>query len=794
MFASFPLSFARLSLSGAGLLLVLNASAAEYFVSPAGNDSNPGTQAQPFASLAKAAGVVQPGDTCWLREGTYRETLQPQRSGEDGKPITFKAWPGENVVLSGLDPVGGWKPSAKASVWEAPMAWDLKDQNQIFCDGQMMFEARWPHRKTTDLMNPEGAPVRMGSGKDQKSFVCDTLPDFPPDVWKGATLWMLAQAQWSSWSTSLTGYDPAQKRLMYAPIPLKDYATWVLKRHLPGVPQQNNVSLFYISGNPALLQAPGEWYYDAGAGKLQVIPPAGHESDFATAIEAKRRLYAVDLSKCSYITVSGLQVFGATLRLDGAQHCEVDHVKALYVSHSRGGATINHLPGEEGDGVMISGENNVLRDSEIGFSAGNGVSVKGEHNSVVNCYIHDCDYFGDYNVPVALGGEENMLSHCTVARGARDCVQPTGFDNRVEYNDISQAGLICKDLAMIYSAGHDGGNTEIAYNWVHDAARPMSNGIYLDNYSRDFIVHHNVVWAVQKNAMTMNRPSDYNLFLNNTFYGTLGSKWGPWKNAITMPGCRVINNVTTDTITVKPEVQVEANVEHADLGPTEPEQIPQPPIPDQPGVALAGITPPSAGDHPSIGAYQQGEPRWKAGWDPNGHPDATFNEAQTPLRNLLANSSFDFKKGEQAILSISSDFKGGDLAPWQNSPGSNAKTEHFPGFNFPPAEARNAIQNYSLHFPSGTGEVFQVLNDLPPGKPLILAGYVRGFDQAAVSIRFEDADGTSCKVDFPAIGDWAYEKVAIPAKAGRTSGKVFITKTGGGDAYVDNMGLSIDGL
>ena len=768
-----------LRLLGASLVFLSTASAADYFVSVTGNDSNPGSKELPFQTLAKAASVTGPGDTCWLREGTYREVLKPQRSGEEGKPVAFKAWPGEKVVLSGLDPVTGWQQEPGSSIWEAPMAWDLQARNQVFCDGQMLFEARWPHKKTTDPMNPEGAPVLANSGRDKKSFVCATLPDFPPDVWQGATVWMLANVQWSSWTSTLADYHPAEKRLFYDTAFVKD-VFWVFSKHLAGATDGKNVSIFYISGNRALLQAPGEWYKDTAAGKLLLIPPAGHESDFAGKIEAKQRKLAVDLSQCSYITVSGLEVFGATLKLEGSQHCLVEGVKASYISHSRGGATINHLPADEGDGVSISGEDNVLRDSEIGWSAGNGVSLGGKHNSVVNCYIHDCDYFGSYNTLVAMQGEENTVSHCTIARAGRDCVQPGGLNNRVEYNDISQAGLLCMDLAMVYSAGHDGDNTEIAYNWVHDAPKRMCCGIYLDNYSRDFIVHHNVVWGVGGSAMAMNRPSDYNLILNNTFYGALDSKWGPWKNDITMPGCRIINNVASQTIEVKPEAQKVANVEKFDLGPAQPNQAPDSKIPDAPGVALAGITPPDAGDHPSIGAYQDGQPQWKAGWDPQAHPDATFDSEQTPLRNLLPNSSFDNDKG--------------GLLPWQNSPGSQAKPEHFAGFNFPPAEKRNAIENFSLHFPPGAGEVCQELKDLPSGKPLILAGYVRGFDAAAVSLHFDDTDGQTFATTFPAKGDWVYMTISIPAKANRTAGRVVLTKSGGGDAYVDNLGLSIDGL
>lgn len=767
-------------LLAAGLICVSAASATDYHVSPGENDSGSGAKEHPFQTLAKAVTVLAPGDICWLHAGVYRETLAPRRSGTEGKPIRFKAWPGDKVVLSGLDPVSGWQQEPNTRIWEAPMAWDLKAGNQIFCAGGMLFEARWPHKRTSDPMDPEGAAVLANSGTDQRSFVCNTLPEFPPGVWRGANVWMLAQAEWSSWTTDLTDYHPAEKRLFYDTAFARKNSWWVFQKHLPGGPTQRNVSMFYISGSRLLLESPGEWFRDSSAGKLLLIPPAGHEADFAQKIEAKRRRLAVNLSKCSYIELAGIEIIGATITLADADHCRLEGMKMSHICHSRGGGTINHLQREDGEGVVISGSGNILRDSEIGWSAGNGVTLSGTGNSVVNCFIHDCDYFGSYNCPVEMSGAENTLSHCTISRAGRDCVHPGGVGQRVEYNDISKAGLICHDLGLVYSAGHDGGNTEIAFNWVHDAPKPMCSGIYLDNYSRDFIVHHNIVWGVGSAAVTLNRPSDYSVVANNTLFGTLVSKWGPWKNEITMPGCRVINNVATRTITVKPEVQAIANVENFDLGAEPGGSEPEPKIPPAPGVALTGITLESAGAHPSIGALQENAPRWKAGWDPKAHPEVRLATRLTPLRNLLANSSFDFKEG--------------NLAPWQNGPGGNAKAEHFEGFNFPPAEARNAIQNFSLHLPPGAGEVFQEISGLPAGKPLILAGYVRGFNDAVATLRFEDSDGKSYSVEFPAMGDWVYKTISIPAKAGRGACRVAITKAAGGDAYIDNLGLGIDGL
>ncbi len=43
----------------------------EYYVAPNGNDSNPGTLAEPWATPVKASQAAQAGDTVYFREGVY---------------------------------------------------------------------------------------------------------------------------------------------------------------------------------------------------------------------------------------------------------------------------------------------------------------------------------------------------------------------------------------------------------------------------------------------------------------------------------------------------------------------------------------------------------------------------------------------------------------------------------------------------------------------------------------------------------------------------------------------------
>ncbi len=76
---------------------------AVYFASTTGSDGNSGSISQPFATLEHADQLAQPGDTIYLRGGTYvlDEVLTLTKSGTSGNPITIASYQGEKVVLDG---------------------------------------------------------------------------------------------------------------------------------------------------------------------------------------------------------------------------------------------------------------------------------------------------------------------------------------------------------------------------------------------------------------------------------------------------------------------------------------------------------------------------------------------------------------------------------------------------------------------------------------------------------------------------------------------------------------------
>ena len=73
-----------------------------YYVATNGSDANPGTLAEPFATIPRAVALAGPGAVIYVRGGThyYSSTIRIERSGSAGLPIRLQAFPGEHPVLN----------------------------------------------------------------------------------------------------------------------------------------------------------------------------------------------------------------------------------------------------------------------------------------------------------------------------------------------------------------------------------------------------------------------------------------------------------------------------------------------------------------------------------------------------------------------------------------------------------------------------------------------------------------------------------------------------------------------
>src|SRR5690606_2558822 len=85
------------------IILSLTAGAGVYYIAPGGNDANAGTISSPWFSLNRAWIGLAPGDTLYIRGGTYNYA-EGQRllsiNGTAADSIKVWAFPGEIPVIT----------------------------------------------------------------------------------------------------------------------------------------------------------------------------------------------------------------------------------------------------------------------------------------------------------------------------------------------------------------------------------------------------------------------------------------------------------------------------------------------------------------------------------------------------------------------------------------------------------------------------------------------------------------------------------------------------------------------
>jgi PA14 domain/Periplasmic copper-binding protein (NosD) len=490
-------------------------------VATTGLDSNPGTLEKPFKTIQKCADVAQPGFTCAIRTGTYRETVRPANSGSSDKRIVFKSFPGETALISGADVVTDWT-GFQGSIQQAnlPLGSDLGEgKNQVFVDGRMMLEARYPNAGL-DLLHPKLGSFQQPSGSGVTWTI--TAPNLPSNL-TGAKINFLPGPMWvietgkidSSSATTFTFSSPGGQMVERPSF-------------YPALYEPKDGNPYFIWGQLELLDSPGEWFLK---GQTLYLEPLTADLK-AHVVEIKKRSLAFDLKDRSFITLQNLHVFAATIATGDPQNPKattssnivLDGVHVRYPSHFMAVTAGQSWGFGLDSGIMLYGSNHTLKNSSIAFSAGNGVILDGKNHTLTNNVIHDVDYGMTDAAAIFTGlygsiSSGHLVEGNTLFNAGRSVLVHRSSSLKILHNHLYNGGLLTNDLGLTYTFQSDGGGTEIAYNLVHDNfASSESMGIYLDNGSRNYLVHHNIVWNV-RNALNLNLPSINNKVYNNTLLG-----------------------------------------------------------------------------------------------------------------------------------------------------------------------------------------------------------------------------------------------------------------------------------
>jgi hypothetical protein len=555
-----------------------------YYVSPSGNNEHPGTRAHPLLTLSEAERRMVPGDTCLILSGTYREHIATSKS-----ELHFAGYPGEKVVITGLDPVTGWEQYRNGIVKAAfePEEIDLQPQSaahlkakgqymlQVFDREQLLTQARYPNKTGDDLdWDSHGIEVKIFP---DGTFAFQNRND---EIWQreffaGASFHAIVERKFNAVQATVENFNSGRFRTSKRTAGWQKSTDQLYSHHLftRTVNEVSGVGKGFITNHLNALDAPGEWHYDKIARELYLKPQDARHS--LSHIEARSRKNAFTLTRTSGITISNIQIFAAGIELIECQKTLIQNCAILYPMPY-------YIHNDEYDGrsmINITGDENKIVNCHIAHAWGSGVIIhSGYRNTIANCLIEDVDWMGTYNACIKAGGKETRITQNTLRSSGRFLIEGIGLSNAtIQYNDMYHAMLLGQDGGCFYTYVTDGEKTEIAYNWVHDVRgvpwerstlaedHNLTVGIYLDGGCKNYSVHHNLIWDTRYGIVINGNPGKTATGIrieNNTIQssdvGVLSKN-----NPLHYSDCSVRNNLSKNKVAVV--CPKESNLEDRDM-------------------------------------------------------------------------------------------------------------------------------------------------------------------------------------------------------------------------------------
>jgi len=232
------------------------------YVAPNGDDSNPGTLAQPVRTLAKARDLARPrlasmtSDLAvYLRAGTYpvssTVTFSNADSGQNGHYVKYLAYPGERPLITGGQPIKGWTVHDAAKNIYSVSGVTARFR-QIYVNGVKAVRAR------SQNQGANGAPnFTQLSGYDSGAQTFQ-VPSTQVSTWNNLTkVEMHLMVLWADNVMRIASITSAGGT---ASIKVQSPENMIFGRPNPAFfPSQMR---FYFENAYELLDQPGEWYLD----------------------------------------------------------------------------------------------------------------------------------------------------------------------------------------------------------------------------------------------------------------------------------------------------------------------------------------------------------------------------------------------------------------------------------------------------------------------------------------------------------------------------------------------------
>lgn len=288
-----------------------------------------------YKTIGAAVKAAKAGDTIVVKDGVYHERVMVQEYYKDA-PLTIKAADGARAIVSGFEPITGWKPW-KDGIYVAKSAGEVKDLYVGYVPQQC---SRWPANgtrlpiKETDLkgrrfvVEPADDPCLAEMAKDVKNAICFYYFAFGN----------------SFGSPRIAGYDSKSGVISFDE---KNWSKWLK-------PENNRYSFM---NHPALITRPGHWAYVSDD---PAAPAKGGSVYFKPAkVEDLEKTCCPGIGR-ELVTVAHWKNRAGNVVIDGLEVC--------------GGLS---------DGIRIGGDDIEVRNCIVHHNCGAGIAMRGVKNITV---------------------------------------------------------------------------------------------------------------------------------------------------------------------------------------------------------------------------------------------------------------------------------------------------------------------------------------------------------------------------------------------------------------------------
>lgn len=502
--------------------------AAKLYVAPNGNDSNDGSEGAPFATIQKAkdairamnAGGTLPdgGVTVFLRGGTYYVSegmnFTEADSGKEGSRITYTAYPGEEVTISGQIPLekSWFKPAdqtAKDTIIDKKAAEkvlmvDLKehgitDYGEMSTRGYHYFN-KGRYAQAELIVNDENQTLARYPNSGSISVPTDTVDaeNF------GFTY---KDARISQWKNAKDAYITGTISINY------ENNTYPIEKIDPSknllTIKEGRINTYYTNGwffGQNLLEeldSKGEYYIDRDTGILYYYPPDDFTSGNYDIGLSMLKTPIFNFNGTEHVTVSNLTMKGGRgyAILGTTAGYKIPSFKEWMISR---GTDLNGnlFDKSSGNSVYIADIDKYQDAQTFPGHVWDGFIDEGK--GVQDITVNNCNIFNFGAGALVMNGTKVHLENNHIKNTGGTALFLRGgnletlesSENTIINNKIHRVGYLQK--AYVPAIGMHGVGIHVAYNDIYDAPHCIFN-----YHGNDHIIEYNKIHDAVKECLDM---------------------------------------------------------------------------------------------------------------------------------------------------------------------------------------------------------------------------------------------------------------------------------------------------